>query len=248
MAKRLIDTTIWTQNKWFRKLAPEYKLFWIYLFCNCDSVGIWEEDFELASFIIGHEYNREKVTEIFAEKIKWINKKKLWIVDFCDFQYGELKEENVTNRPHQSYIALLKKHRLWIDYTMTIQSHKEKEQEQDKEKKEEEKNGINYDLLIENYHTLCPKMNKVEVISSMRKKHINARIGEYGLEKVISVLRMAGESNFLNGKNDKAWKADFDWIMRPESFVKIMEGKYKNVYINPEEIKIVQTTIPSNQR
>jgi hypothetical protein len=56
---------------------------------------------------------------------------------------------------------------------------------------------------------------------------MNARVGEYGLDKVIMVLRLAGESEFLNGKNDKVWKADFEWIMRPTNFVKIMEGKYK---------------------
>jgi hypothetical protein len=48
------------------------------------------------------------------------------------------------------------------------------------------------------------------------------------MDKIISVIRTAGESDFLNGKNDKAWKADFEWIMRPQNFLKILEGKYEN--------------------
>jgi hypothetical protein len=87
---------------------------------------------------------------------------------------------------------------------------------------------IDYNSVVENYHSLCPKLNKVVVINDLRKGFMNARVGEFGMEKVISVLRMAGESEFLNGKNDKAWKADFEWIMRPTNFIKILEGKYNN--------------------
>jgi uncharacterized protein YdaU (DUF1376 family) len=100
---------------------------------------------------------------------------------------------------------------------------------------DENENGIDYESLIENYHSLCPKLNKVAVINDLRKGFINARVAEFGMEKVISVIRIAGESDFLNGKNDKAWKADFEWILRPTNFVKIMEGKYKNKVIINEK-------------
>ena len=89
-------------------------------------------------------------------------------------------------------------------------------------------NKIDYKGVVDLYHSLCPKMNKVAVINDFRKGLINARISEYGLPKVTEVIRIAGESEFLNGTNDKAWKADFEWIMRPQNFVKIMEGKYVN--------------------
>lgn len=92
---------------------------------------------------------------------------------------------------------------------------------------------IDYESLIENYHTLCPKMSKVQALNKTRKGYINARVGEYGLEKVISVFRIAGQSDFLNGKNDKAWKADFEWILRPENFLKVLEGKYINKKPDP---------------
>jgi hypothetical protein len=143
MAKRFIDTTIWTQNKWFRKLKPKDKLLWFYLFSNCDNVGVWEEDFELASFIIGEEFTKEEVNKSFGDRIKWFCPKKIWIVDFCNFQYGFLYEENIKNKPHQSYIALLKKHSLWIEYVKTIQSHKEKDTDKDKDiDKDKEKDFI----------------------------------------------------------------------------------------------------------
>lgn len=136
MSKRFIETTIWTQNKWFRKLLPKHKLLWFYLLTNCDSVGVWEEDIELASFIIGEDFNINDLLS-YGDRLKYFNDKKYWITDFCSFQYGQLKD-SPSNKPHQSYISLLKKHSLWIDYTKTIDSLKEKDKEKDMDKEKEE--------------------------------------------------------------------------------------------------------------
>jgi len=106
---------------------------------------------------------------------------------------------------------------------------------------------IDYENIVENYHSLCPKLNKVVVINDLRKGFINSRVAEFGLNKVIEVIRMAGDSDFLNGKNDKAWKADFEWILRPQNFIKIMEGKYLNhkcdakLYTHAEMLKMAET-------
>ena len=143
MSKRFFDTTIWTQNKWFRKLRPEHKLFWAYLFTNCDAVGVWEEDLELASILIGYDYDMEQLLADLGDRVKiFSNRKKWWVVDFCNFQYGELVENNIHNKPHQSYISLLKKHRLWIDYTNSIHRDKEKEKEKDIEKEKEKEKRV----------------------------------------------------------------------------------------------------------
>jgi hypothetical protein len=101
------------------------------------------------------------------------------------------------------------------------------------EAEDEDENGIDYDNIVENYHFLCPKLSKVQILNDTRKGYINARVSEFGLQKVIEVLRLVGESDFLNGKNDRAWKADLEWIMRPTNFIKIMEGKYTNRVLKP---------------
>lgn len=89
-------------------------------------------------------------------------------------------------------------------------------------------NDIDYDNVIELYHNLCPEMSKVAKLTDQRKGFINARISEYGLDRVTTVFRMAGESDFLNGKSDKYFRADFEWLLRPNNFVKVLEGKYQN--------------------
>jgi hypothetical protein len=141
MAKRFIDSTIWTQNQWFRKLNPKTKLFWIYLFTTCDNVGVWEEDFDLVSYIIGEPIIKEEVYKQLDGKIKIMSDKKIWLKGFCDVQYGYLDEEHPKNIPHQSYIKLLKFHSLWQDYAYpmdtllkNIYRLKDKEKDIDKEK------------------------------------------------------------------------------------------------------------------
>lgn len=87
---------------------------------------------------------------------------------------------------------------------------------------------INYNSILENYHLYCDKLPKVVKLSDERKKHVAARFKDFGYEKIIEVLKATGQSDFLSGRNDKAWKADFDWIFNPTNFLKIIEGKYTN--------------------
>jgi hypothetical protein len=141
--KRFFTTEIWTHNKWFRRLSPNGKLFWFYLIGSCDNVGVWEEDLDYASYVTGIHITDESYKEFNGQIIR-LSDKKIWLRDFCDFQYG-LLEESTTSIPHKSYILLLKKHGLW--YTLyqgldnPLHTLKDKDKEKDKDKVlEEDKN------------------------------------------------------------------------------------------------------------
>lgn len=88
------------------------------------------------------------------------------------------------------------------------------------------KDIIDYKSIVDNYHLYCEKLSKIQKLSDQRKKHIAARFKEFDMETIIRVLKTVGESEFLNGNNDRSWKADFDWIFNPANFIKILEGKY----------------------
>ena len=50
---------------------------------------------------------------------------------------------------------------------------------------------------------------------------------------------MAEESDFLKGKNNRDWSADFDWLMKDANLAKVLDGNYRNnktskIEINPE--------------
>jgi hypothetical protein len=98
------------------------------------------------------------------------------------------------------------------------------EKEKSSAKKEKE--------IIDCFHESCSGLPKVQIVTQSRRKSINARICDYGIEKVKEVIKLAGESKFLAGNNRNEWTADFDWILKPTNFVKILEGNYKDKDIN----------------
>lgn len=86
---------------------------------------------------------------------------------------------------------------------------------------------IIYSEFIEGFNSICTRLPKVQMITEKRRGFINARIKEHGREKLYEMFKKANLSDFLAGQNGD-WMADFDWLMRPNNFVKVLEGKYNN--------------------
>ena len=77
------------------------------------------------------------------------------------------------------------------------------------------------------YINICVSFPKIMAINGQRKKAVRARWNEHKDIKVFEALfRKAEASSFMKGRNDRNWTADFDWMMRPTNFIKILEGKY----------------------
>lgn len=60
-----------------------------------------------------------------------------------------------------------------------------------------------------------------------RMKMLKARIREYGADKVFEAIEKTKKSDFLMGRK-KDFAIDFGWFIRPNNFLKILEGKYDN--------------------
>lgn len=61
-----------------------------------------------------------------------------------------------------------------------------------------------------------------------RYKLLNARIKEYGIEKILAAIDEIQESTFLKGQNKKSWTITFDWFVKPNNFIKVLEGNYRD--------------------
>lgn len=87
--------------------------------------------------------------------------------------------------------------------------------------------GIPYQKIVNLYNDLCPKMNRCMKVSDARERAVKARYSSgYALEDFEKLFRLAGESRFLNGGNERNWRADFDWLVRDANMAKVLEGKY----------------------
>lgn len=104
MSKRFTDTLKW-DKEWFQELNPKLKCLWLYICDNADNAGVWERNFKLASFIIGEKVC-EQDFEAFGDRVTILENGKYWIVNFIDFQYGELSKEC---RPHLKIFESLNK-------------------------------------------------------------------------------------------------------------------------------------------
>ena len=100
-----------------------------------------------------------------------------------------------------------------------------------------EKNVNKYDSVIEIYNFNCPNLPKVQKITDKRKTSINKFLKEYTKEQFIEICRIANNNDFLMGKNDRGWKADFDFLMRVDKATSILEGKYGNITQNENNVK-----------
>ena len=100
---------------------------------------------------------------------------------------------------------------------------KEKEIELDIEK---DKKINKYNDVVEIYNTYCTNLAQVQKLTEKRKIAIKKLLKEINLEQFKEICAIANKSDFLTGNNDRNWKADFDFIIRPDKAVSILEGKY----------------------
>ena len=212
MGKRFVDSALWTKP-WFRKLPPDEKAAWHYLTAMCDNVGVWDADTELADFTIGAEIDWNSLVEKCNGNIEVMENGKWWLVDFCDFQYGELSAEC---RPHQSYIKLLQKHGL-KGYTKGIHTPKEKDKDKDKDKdkeKDKEKRGRKRPRADARHPDFDVPMNQ---------SRFDKLVAEHGIRLVNWAFQERIDWEGKNGKPDAAdyASAAAGWISKAKEFGKL---------------------------
>lgn len=88
-----------------------------------------------------------------------------------------------------------------------------------------EKNKIDYKAIVEEYNSITG-VTKVRSLTDKRKKQLNARLKEHGEDSLNIVMQNIKTSDFLRGYNKTNWKMDFDWLVNPNNYIKILEGKY----------------------
>ena len=98
--------------------------------------------------------------------------------------------------------------------------------------KKDEKEEINFLGFMDFFNrTMQEHKAVIATITDMTKKRreaVGARSRKYGKESLEKVVVLAATSAFLNGENDKSWVADFNWLFKPNNFVKVLEGNYNH--------------------
>lgn len=111
-----------------------------------------------------------------------------------------------------------------IDIELDIDLDIDKEIDIEKDKRER----IDYQQVADMYNEICISFPKCTTLSENRKKSIKARLKTYSLEDFKNLFTLAEQSDFLKGKNDRNWNANFDWLIKDSNFAKVLDGNYSS--------------------
>lgn len=93
---------------------------------------------------------------------------------------------------------------------------------------EQKRNRIDAQSYKDFWNQNCGAMPEITCVRGKRLTALKARIKEFSEHDVRVAIQKAGKSSFLNGNNNRNWMASFDWILKPNNFVKVLEGNYDN--------------------
>lgn len=62
--------------------------------------------------------------------------------------------------------------------------------------------------------------------ASKRCQMLKGRIREYGMNDLLKAMDNIRHSDFLRGENKNGWMITFDWFVKPNNFLKVLEGNY----------------------
>lgn len=102
-----------------------------------------------------------------------------------------------------------------------------------KESKGKESKRKEIDILVDDFNSKCPSLQKVEEITKTRSDKIQTRLEEHpGLEWWSTVFERADKMEFTYEKGPhkgKVWRPSFDWLIENDNnAVKVAEGHYED--------------------
>ncbi|MEY8001558.1 phage replisome organizer N-terminal domain-containing protein [Clostridium sp. Mt-5] len=108
----------------------------------------------------------------------------------------------------------------------------EEERDRDKDNKEidiENTNRVSWQEILTAWNDLPSPINPIRSITNKRKDKIKARMNSLKLkqEDIMQAINNIKNSNFTQGKNNRNWVIDFEWLFKDDTnFSKVLEGKY----------------------
>lgn len=89
--------------------------------------------------------------------------------------------------------------------------------------------------LVEIWNEHRGVLARIRGVNAARLKKVTLRWPECSEPEWIETVQRIAKSDFCIGKNDRGWKADFDWLLQPGTRLKVLEGKYDNKTSNVRE-------------
>lgn len=116
-------------------------------------------------------------------------------------------------------------------------THSDKGLDKDIDKEKDNKLIVSKDTICQtDVRRVIEEWNKLQEVginpirdikpSSKRCQLLKGRIREYGIDEVLNAINNVRNSDFLRGENNRGWMITFDWFVKPNNFLKTLEGNY----------------------
>jgi hypothetical protein len=91
-----------------------------------------------------------------------------------------------------------------------------------------EKPALKPEHVVEAWNDLAERrgLPKVKALTGVRAKKLRSLIRAHPIEDFTEAISAIERSPFLLGQKDGGWRANFDFLLQPSSFVKLIEGNY----------------------
>jgi len=183
MAKRFIDTKIF-EDEWYMELDLEAKLFYIYLFVNCDHAGVIKLNKKLCQFQTGIN-NLDRVIEQLGNRLVSVKDGIYFLPKFLKYQYPNFPNSKVI----QQNSALKILNDLNIDYKGLLTLNGQLPNYHDNESDNVNDNGNIIKVWISTFGRNPNLLEQEET-----EKHFK----EFGVDKTKRIYKEAYKKGFRN--------------------------------------------------
>ncbi len=93
-------------------------------------------------------------------------------------------------------------------------------------------NVLRPEHVVEAWNAMAERLGLATVrkLSTERRRKLQIRIREHTIEDFTEAISAIERSPFLRGDGKEGWRADFDFLLQPKSFLKLIEGSYDRAH------------------
>lgn len=195
------------------------------IFTHPDFFNISSEGFKVYIWIlcVGSKVNAEKIRincEVCAYQLKLDVNVVVATIEYLDGKRWHVTnayaDVTCTSRGRDGHVRLDVTHT-----TDTTNKHNKQTQQEGKKIKSE-------CPMIDLWNICAVSVSKVLKSNPSRNQKIKDIWPSLSEDDWRAVFERINNSEFCAGKNDRGWKATFDWILKKETYLKVMEGTYDN--------------------
>lgn len=101
---------------------------------------------------------------------------------------------------------------------------------EERDKSLSKKEHIDYNAIVKCWNETNPTLSNVKMLNNKRKEQIRNLLASNNatVDDLMKAIKIISMSSFCQGKNDRNWRASFDWLIKDTKscFSRLFEGAY----------------------